>query len=57
MTSLVLGQSSLKFDKDAGNVLNAHDVPVGRARLSKILPRYMVTCGEGKDLHYKLWNV
>jgi hypothetical protein len=40
----------LKFGAPNGDVKYAHDYPVGRARLSKNLPRYMVTCGEGIDL-------
>lgn len=37
--------------------MNAHDVPVGRARLCRGQARYLITCGEDQDLWFKLWNL
>lgn len=58
MQALHFKEDVLKFKADLeGSIPDTHKYPVGRVRLSKQMPRYCVSCGEGIDLFMKLWNL
>ena len=38
-------------------MLNVHDIPPGKIRLSRQFPRLLVSCGDERDAEYRLWNV